>query len=337
LARYLNKLFRDLPHDHLRLHTMSIQSEATQTPNPELFKIGAVAKEVDISVAVIRTWERRFNFNPAAKINTHRYYNLEQVDRLRAIKTLSDQGHSLQQLFELNYDELTRRLEVTQVPESYEEEAEAINIILIGRELARSYDDSNQGRFELIDKFRSFDEFVEEGALDHQVQLNDAEMIILYQTTLKQEELNVVRQQTDTPILLVCRYVSKVENDELMDMNVQVSEDVDWHSIGLKATEFKRHQPERTLKEAPRSELSEQDLEVLESSDKDKVIEGRHITRLIDEVRGYEEFLYKNSTTRLQCDVASAITEARVALEKAGTHVIEWQSLLIDDRKLKGN
>lgn len=58
------------------------------------FNITAVEREVGLSKDVLRVWERRYGFpTPQRDANGERVYSPEQVDRLRAIKRLIDQGH----------------------------------------------------------------------------------------------------------------------------------------------------------------------------------------------------------------------------------------------------
>jgi DNA-binding transcriptional MerR regulator/methylmalonyl-CoA mutase cobalamin-binding subunit len=58
------------------------------------FNITAVEREVGLSKDVLRVWERRYGFpTPHRDANGERVYSPEQVDRLRAIKRLIDQGH----------------------------------------------------------------------------------------------------------------------------------------------------------------------------------------------------------------------------------------------------
>jgi len=58
------------------------------------FSITAVERDVGLSKDVLRVWERRYGF-PAPQRDAHgeRVYPVEQVERLRLIKRLMDQGH----------------------------------------------------------------------------------------------------------------------------------------------------------------------------------------------------------------------------------------------------
>jgi len=58
------------------------------------FSIGAVERDTGLSKDVLRMWERRYGFpNPERDAHGERLYPAEQVERLRLIKRLMDQGH----------------------------------------------------------------------------------------------------------------------------------------------------------------------------------------------------------------------------------------------------
>lgn len=58
------------------------------------FNISAVERETGISRDVLRMWERRYGFPvPGRDANGERVYPIDQVERLRSIKRLLDQGH----------------------------------------------------------------------------------------------------------------------------------------------------------------------------------------------------------------------------------------------------
>ena len=61
------------------------------TPN---FSIAAVERDTGLSKDVLRMWERRYGFPlPSRDANGERAYPADQVERLRQIKRLMDQGH----------------------------------------------------------------------------------------------------------------------------------------------------------------------------------------------------------------------------------------------------
>lgn len=62
--------------------------------NQPSYNIGAVERDTGLSKDVLRMWERRYGFPvPDRNTNGERCYPTEQVERLRLIKRLMDQGH----------------------------------------------------------------------------------------------------------------------------------------------------------------------------------------------------------------------------------------------------
>jgi methanogenic corrinoid protein MtbC1 len=72
------------------------------------FSIAAVERDIGISKDVLRVWERRYGFPmPQRDAHGERVYPVEQVERLRLIKRLMDQGHRPGRLMAATEDELT--------------------------------------------------------------------------------------------------------------------------------------------------------------------------------------------------------------------------------------
>ena len=85
------------------------------------FTIAAVERDTGLSKDVLRMWERRYGFPvPARDSHGERLYSIEQLERLRLIKRLMDQGHrpgkliceSLENLATLGPKHPLRELEV---------------------------------------------------------------------------------------------------------------------------------------------------------------------------------------------------------------------------------
>jgi len=71
--------------------------------------IGAVERDTGLGKDTLRVWERRYGFpTPARDAHGERVYPAEQVDRLRLIKRLIDQGHRPGRLVGADGDELAR-------------------------------------------------------------------------------------------------------------------------------------------------------------------------------------------------------------------------------------
>ena len=77
--------------------------------NTPTFNIAAVERDTGLSKDVLRVWERRYGFpTPERDGNGERCYPAEQVDRLRLIKRLMDQGHRPGKLISLPPAELNQ-------------------------------------------------------------------------------------------------------------------------------------------------------------------------------------------------------------------------------------
>lgn len=73
------------------------------------FNIAAVERDTGLSKDVLRVWERRYGF-PAPERDAHgeRVYPPDQVERLRLVKRLMDQGHRPGKLMSASTDDLSR-------------------------------------------------------------------------------------------------------------------------------------------------------------------------------------------------------------------------------------
>jgi methanogenic corrinoid protein MtbC1 len=73
------------------------------------FNIAAVERETGLSKDVLRMWERRYGFPlPERDVNGERRYPAAQLDRLRVIKRLMDQGHRPGKLIAASNEELAQ-------------------------------------------------------------------------------------------------------------------------------------------------------------------------------------------------------------------------------------
>ena len=75
--------------------------------NSVMMNIGAVERDTGLGKDTLRVWERRYGFpQPLRDANGERLYSSEQVERLRLIKRLMDQGHRPGKLFLASEEDL---------------------------------------------------------------------------------------------------------------------------------------------------------------------------------------------------------------------------------------
>ncbi len=77
----------------------------------DLYRIGTVANLTGVAVERLRAWERRYGFAPAHRDGRTRFYSGEQLQRLKRIKHLIDQGHPISSLASLSDEQLRVRLQ----------------------------------------------------------------------------------------------------------------------------------------------------------------------------------------------------------------------------------
>lgn len=86
-------------------------NNAVQKADATAYRSGVAARLAGLPVETLRVWERRYRLSETARsAHGQRLYSAEQVDRLRLLKALVDQGHpiglisvlSIEQLRELN-------------------------------------------------------------------------------------------------------------------------------------------------------------------------------------------------------------------------------------------
>lgn len=86
--------------------------------NPAMMSIGAVERDTGLGKDTLRVWERRYGFpQPLRDANGERVYSSAQVERLRLIKRLMDQGHRPGRLFSASEEDLLLLVAATQQAE----------------------------------------------------------------------------------------------------------------------------------------------------------------------------------------------------------------------------
>ena len=116
--------------------------------NQPSFTIAAVERDVGLSKDVLRVWERRYGFPaPERDVNGERLYPAKQVERLRLIKRLMDQGHRPGRLLSMPVKELGA-LSSRRTADSRAQEAEGLAdlVTLIKRHEADAYAQAMQQR-----------------------------------------------------------------------------------------------------------------------------------------------------------------------------------------------
>ena len=113
----------------------SSDAKAVQSGSPALaYRSGTAARLAGLSVETLRVWERRYHLSEADRSERgQRLYTAEQVNRLRLLKNLVDQGHAIGQIATLQVMQLEELARV-QTPERTHR-AGPIRVALVGQRL----------------------------------------------------------------------------------------------------------------------------------------------------------------------------------------------------------
>ena len=122
----------------------------------DLYRIGAVSKLTDISAERLRAWDRRYDLQPAHRSGKTRFYDSDQVERLKKIKVLIDRGQAISQVIKFTSDELDSRLAVNP------KRAGSTRVGLIGASLIlaeRDQSDQENSRLNVLGRWASIETF----------------------------------------------------------------------------------------------------------------------------------------------------------------------------------
>jgi DNA-binding transcriptional MerR regulator len=135
-----------------------------QTEKQDLYRIGTVASLTGLSVERLRAWERRYDLSPAHKAGKTRFYSKPQLDRLKLIKHLIDQGHPISSLVALSHEQLAERI-ADQPVDPVLVTMHAPKVGLVGPNLVmleQQAQKTTRQRIEVVSRWANMDAFIAE-------------------------------------------------------------------------------------------------------------------------------------------------------------------------------
>lgn len=198
-------------------------------PNTEqdLYRIGTVASLTGISVERLRAWERRYDVSPAHKAGKTRFYSKPQLERLKLIKHLIDQGQPISSLAPLSAEQLAERA-ASQPPEPILFSMHAPKVGLVGPNLVmleqQAQQSSQRRRLEVVSRWANMEAFAADaGATD------DPHILILQLPVLSIQAIDLAKEIfPDAKIITVYQFatadrVSQVQQSGTPTMKWPVS------------------------------------------------------------------------------------------------------------------
>ena len=186
-------------------------SEKQSVPEEE-FGIGAVVERTGLTAPSIRMWEKRYNVvEPRRSETNRRLYSLADVERLTLLKRLTDRGHSIRTIAQLDTDQLKKRLgdsmQANQSREVLEGVLKPAKIVLVGMGLENFVRDEELFGVQVVGEFGDLDEAKETDILAK------ADLLVISTESLFPEILptlrNLVERTGVARVIIVYRFISK--------------------------------------------------------------------------------------------------------------------------------
>lgn len=275
----------------------------------ELYKIGLVSRMTKVSAERLRQWERRYDFAPEAREGQTRFYSDEQVQRIKKINVLADQGHGLAQLMQMDNAELDKRFDRIS-PQTRITETQGFRALFIGRQLA-----SLATAETIIEEFPNVQSVDSVGDIPiHEFQTSDFDAVAIYQTSLDCEKINELISAARKPPLVVYKHFTEDALNEAQDMSwtlIQAS-DLSAKTLASGMTEL------AYTSIASDTRFSDDDLKnISEVAFHDGLLSAQDIIDSLESVRDLEEHVLRNAKAKTHKRIGQALHQARVSLENA--------------------
>ena len=292
-----------------------------QTNVQDLYRIGTVASLTGISVERLRAWERRYDLSPAQKAGKTRFYSKDQLDRLKIIKHLIDQGQPISSLATLSMQQLQARIE-SQPSEPVLFSMHAPKVGLVGPNLVmleqHAQKSQQRPRIEVVSRWANMDAFIEE-----QNSTDDPQILILQLPVLSQQAIDIARNSLPkAKIIAIYQFatadmISKVQQSGSPTLKWPVN----WSEIEHTAiTEV--GMPARAGRTVPRR-YSDEELIAISAQSEDPTHCPEYLIEAINQLNAFAAYAEDCSGRtnpgqpylRVQADASQARAQLELALE----------------------
>ncbi|NOX52444.1 MAG: MerR family transcriptional regulator [Gammaproteobacteria bacterium] len=292
-------------------------------PNKQqnLYRIGTVASLTGISVERLRAWERRYDMSPAHKAGKTRFYSKPQLDRLKLIKHLIDQGQPISSLAGLSFAQLQARIEEDQEA-TIVVAAHTPTVGLVGPNLLMLERQAQQGsvrlRMEVVSRWANLEAFeLEQTATDN------PQVVILQLPVLSLQPIEFARETfPEAQVIAVYQFatskvISQAQTEGIPTLKWPVSwselEHVTATTIGL------TNRPSMTVARR----FSDEELIAIAAATDDPTQCPQYLIEAIHQLNAFAQYAQDCSHTvdrpktyhRLQADASQARAQLEVALE----------------------
>ncbi len=289
----------------------------------DLYRIGNVATLTGIAVERLRAWERRYGFVPAHRAGKTRFYSTDQVERLKRIKHLIDQGHPISSLVDLSDAQFHERLAtvrqvVTKVP----------RVGLIGPNLlVLEHQRETDSRVEVAARWANMDAFKADQSGTDQLDVLVAQLPVL----LSQAIENIRNLFPDAHIISLYQFATDKHLSAVEELGVPTLRwPVTWLEVEH-ACSTTVGMPLRAARTAERR-FTDEELIAIAASAIDPSHCPQHLVELITELNAFADYSFECSEQaddgNLYQRVCTDTTHARAQLELALEVIVEAEQLL---------
>ncbi len=248
----------------------------------DLYRIGAVAKLTDISVERLRAWERRYALLPAKREGKTRFYSRAQVERLKKIQHLIDQGHAISTLVDLSDEHLDARLLSREEPA-----AKPATIGLIGPNVVMLEQSQNDTmRVNVASRWANLDAFADDDLSTTQ----RLDALVIQIPVLAPETIQFIeKKQPGVRLVLLYQFATETQIEASMRAGHPVLQwPAAWADIE-QACANTAAAPIRAARAAP-NRYSDEELIAIASSSDDPQGLPQHLVNLITQLNAFSEF-----------------------------------------------
>ena len=297
----------------------------------DYYRIGSVASLTGIAVERLRAWERRYQFSPAYKDGKTRFYSKDQLEILKKIKRLIDQGQTISSVINLTEEQLDARSGNAQsAPQAQNLVGQSPRIGLIGANLLQLEQRvSGNQRLDIVSRWANLDAFLGEqsGPLGDM----DAPQILVLQLPVLTEQAIRQAQQTlpNTKIITLYQFATANQISRCQDQQVSTLKwPLSWAEIEYTCiNEFGL--PRLYGVSAPRR-FSDEELIAIAAEDQDPNQCAQHLVEQIHQLNALTDYLQtcageeevkesgdKRETLQALAQTRTETAQARAQLETA--------------------
>lgn len=290
----------------------------------DLYRIGTIANLTGIAVERLRAWERRYGLEPAHKAGKTRFYSEAQLERLKLIKRLIDQGHPISTLVELDEEALIARLNTHRAAGLRPAVAGLIGPNLLVLEQRQ---DPAASRLDVRGRWANLAAFEED-----QAATGDLEVIVAQLPVLLTDHIDRIgRIQPDARLVAIYQFATPRHLAEVQERGIPALPwPVDWPEIEH-ACATTAGMPLRAARAAARRFTDEELIAIAASAGDPSGCPG-HLVELISGLNAFAEFSLACADDALDAALYERVhtdtSQARAQLELALEALVDAEQLL---------